>query len=118
MPPRKATSTAKSAASEDVFDLEAAVAEIDLDINDEPFVFKYAGKEWKMRAASDSDARILANIELNETQQVMAYMRDLLGDQWDVFPRISFQAALVLIEKYSEHTQNLSLGESEASTDS
>ena len=117
MPPRKATSSVKKA-KDDVFDLEAAVAEIDLDINDEPFVFLYAGKEWKMRSASDSDARILANIELNETQQVMAYMRDLLGDQWDDFPRISFQAALVLIEKYSEHTQNISLGESEASTDS
>lgn len=114
MPPRKASTPPK----EEIFDLEAAVAEVDIDINDEPFFFKYAGKEWKMRPASDSDARILANIELNEIQQVMTYMRDLLGDQWDDFPRISFQAALVLIEKYSEHTQKVPLGESEASTGS
>ena len=113
MPPRK-----KPVVAPDVFDLDAAIAEIQPDAAEQPFKFSYQGKEWTMRPASDSDARLLANLELNETQQIMAYMRDLLGDQWDDFPRISFTGAIALVEKYSEYAQGLTPGESEASANS
>jgi len=117
-PAKKAATAPKSQEPEAPFDLDAAVAEVGNEDSQPPFKFSFGGKVWTMRDATDSDARLLANIELNETQQVMAYMRDLLADQWDDFPRISFQAAMILIEKYSDHTQGLALGESTASTES
>lgn len=102
----------------DGFDLDAAIAEVTDPVEATPFVFSYAGKVWSMRAISDSDAKLMANIELNEIQQVMSYIRDLLGDQWSEFPRISYQGAMVLIEQYTEAAQGVGVGESEAPTNS
>jgi hypothetical protein len=96
----------------DLYDLDAALAEVASDENlNKPFKFMYQGREWEMRPAVDSDARLMANIDLTETQQVMSYFRDLLGEQWDEFPRITFQGALMLIEAYSVFTNGLGAGE-------
>jgi len=84
-PAKKAATAPKSQEPEAPFDLDAAVAEVGNEDSQPPFKFSFGGKVWTMRDATDSDARLLANIELNETQQVMAYMRDLLADQWDDF---------------------------------
>lgn len=119
MPPRKKAASAKPVKDpapppeSKAFDLDAAIQEVVEASGDqnEPFEFEYAGRTWKMRPAVDSDARILADVDMSEIQQIMAYISDLLGDQWAEFPRISFIGAITLIEKYSEHAQGVTPGE-------
>lgn len=90
-----------------VIDLDALAVEVreETEVTD-PFYFTYMGQEWEMIPAVDADARLLVNTELSDTQQVMLYLKDLLGDeQWAKFPRISLAVALKLIESYSEYSQ-------------
>ena len=108
----------KKAVQPEMFDLDAAIAEIADDNELVEFEFSYQGKNWKFRPAIDADAKLLGNTDLSEVQQVMAYIRDLLGeDQWDDFPRISLTGALALVERFSEFTQGVGAGESQASSD-
>ena len=123
MAQKKASKTKKKALKAvapklDGFDLDSAIAEVADTEDTTPFSFSYRGEEWTMRSVSDSDAKLMANIELNEVQQMMSYLRDLLGDeQWERFPRISYNAAMLLIERYADDAVGVSLGESEALTD-
>lgn len=88
-------------------DLDALALEAREDIPVlEPFTFKYKGRVWTLNAAMEADARLLVNIELSDTQQIMLYLKDLLGDkQWAEFPRIDLVTALKLIEEYSNYSQ-------------
>lgn len=100
-----------------VVDLDALAVEVraETEVTD-PFYFSYKGSEWHLDPAVDADARLLVNTELSDTQQVMLYIKDLLGDeQWSRFPRISLSVALKLIEQYTEFSQGVDdLGESPA----
>ena len=105
--------------NQDLFDLDAAIAEAVTDIETREFEFTYRSRKWKFRPAAEADAKLLGNTDLSDVQQVMAYIRDLLGEeQWEDFPRISLAAALQLVEAFSEFTQGVGTGESEASSDS
>jgi hypothetical protein len=102
-----------------LFDLDAAVAETAEDQETQPFDFSFGGKTWTMRPVVESDAKLMANLELSEIQQIMSYLRDLLGEeQWTAFPRLSYAAAMILIEQYAEFSTGESLGEYEAPTNS
>ncbi len=119
MPVAKKAVAKKAPSVPDVFDLDAAVREVEDSEESKPFVFTYGEREWSMRPADQSDAKLMANIDINEVQQVMVYLRDLLGEeQWADFPRVTFSTALTLADKHSEHSTGVSLGESEAPTDS
>jgi len=131
---KKKATTGKSAASKpkrveeeieeeidltEVYDLDAAIAEATSDKEKTEFAFDYAGESWTFRPASQSDAKLLIEADLSEMQQVMVYIKDLLGEeQWARFPRITFTGALLLIERYSEFTNGVTMGEVERSTDS
>lgn len=97
------------------FDLDAAAAEVEGEDMGKPFEFVYGGRTWTMRPAGESDARILANTDLSDTQQVMVYLKDLLGEeQWEDFPRITLPVALKLIDAFMQHTNGTDAGESPA----
>ena len=103
----------------EVFDLDAAIAESISEQEESEFYFDFGGEEWTFRPASQTDAKLLVEADLSEMQQVMVYIRDLLGEeQWERFPRITFAGALLLIEQYSEFTNGVTLGEVGRSTDS
>ena len=124
--PRKRAAAQKKATPEtvvepavEVFDLDAAVRETSSPQALLPFAFTFGGEEWSMRPVIDSDAKLMANLELSEIQQIMAYIRDLIGDEdWERFPRLSYSAAMILIEQYADFATGEPLGESEAPTDS
>ncbi len=120
MPAAKKTVAKKAPPAPKKFDLDAAVREVEDDSGEsKPFEFVYGEQEWTMRPADQSDAKLMSNVDLNEVQQVMVYLRDLLGEeQWADFPRITFSTALTLIEQHSEQSFGASPGESEAPTDS
>lgn len=87
------------------FDLDVLAKEVSAEDTSTPFRFIYGKKEWTMRPAGESDARILTHVDASDTQQVMLYIKDLLGDeQWDEFPRITLAVALKLLDGYMAHT--------------
>ena len=103
----------------ELFDLDAAISEVTEPVELVPFEFNFGGESWSMRPVADSNAKLMANLDLSEVQQIMSYIRDLLGEeQWVRFPRLSYTAAMILIEQYAEYSTGDSLGESEAPTDS
>ena len=94
------------------FDLDALAKEVEAEDESLPFTFIYGGKEWTMRPAGESDARLLTHVDITDTQQVMLYIKDLLGDdQWDEFPRITLAVALKLIDAYMAFTTGTTAGE-------
>jgi hypothetical protein len=101
------------------FNLDAAIKEAANESEDVPFEFEYQGVTWKFRPAGETDARLLASDELSDIQQIMVYFKDLLGEeQWEKFPRITFPAAMLVLDAFNDHSQGTSLGEAEASTPS
>lgn len=109
-PKRKAKKIKQPASVE--FNLDVIAAEVDDEEVGKPFTFVYGSKEWTLRAAGESDARLLTRTDLSDTQQVMVYLADLLGEeQWNEFPRITLNAALKLLDAYLKFTQGTDLGE-------
>lgn len=119
---RKRVAKKKPAPPKSDYDLDAAVDELRGKMEayeTEPFKFTYGKREWTMRPPIDADVRVLGNIDLDETQQVLMFLRDLLGDeQWADFPRLSYSTAVMLLDKYGEHSSGVGLGESKAPSDS
>jgi hypothetical protein len=108
----KPVKSKKMRAPKSDFNLDALAKEVNAEDTSKPFTFTYGSKNWTMRPAGQSDARILAKVDVTDTQQVMLYIKDLLGDeQWDEFPRITLAVALKLLDAYMEHTNSGDLGE-------
>jgi hypothetical protein len=91
------------AASNGVFDLDAAIADAD----QTPFRFTFAGREWELPHLGQLDVwTMIAAAETGDTQASVAVMEMALGEQWEEFhahplPSVGLNA---LFERYVAHS--------------
>jgi hypothetical protein len=108
------------AASNGVFDLDAAIATVVNDADHTPFRFRFFDTEWELPHLGTLDVwTMVAAAEAGDTGAALSVLELAFGQRWEEFhghplPQLGLDA---LFRAYSEHS-GLTPGESVASTGS
>lgn len=103
-------------ASDGVFDLDAAINEVD----NEPFVFTYRGREWTLPHFNDLNIWPTVDAaERGDFAAMRAVLETAFGDEWEEFHSkpLTRGGLNSLFARYQKHA-GLKPGESRASTGS